>query len=418
MTTIDQDAPVQAPQEMLPVEAARSRIVAAMPRMPADELGLAAAAGRVAAETIIAAVSHPPLPVSAMDGYACRAADVNTLPARLPVLGVSKAGEPYRGDLPAGGCVRIFTGAAVPSGADVIALQEDVVALDGVAEIAEVPRPGQFIRPAGQDILAGEPCIRAGRRLNARDLAVIATSGHGTVPVRRRPRVAILSTGDELVAPGSRDYPPDRIMASNGVALAAAVSAWGAEPIDLGVAADDRDVIARAIADAPDVEVLVTTGGASVGDHDLVHAALVTLGFDLEFWKIAMRPGKPLMFGHVGRKAILALPGNPVSALVCAHLFLRPAIAAMLGAEEVEPRFERAVLQRSMPANDRREDYVRARLATDPDGRLLADPYPMQDSGMIAILAAADGLIRRRPLAPAAQAGDVVDVIPLSDCGC
>ena len=408
--------PVKAASDLLPVDEARSRIVAAMPVLGVEKVKLAGAVGRVLAEDVVARVSLPPMPVSAMDGYACRSADVRSLPAILRKIGASKAGSHFPGNVAEGTCVRIFTGAVVPGDADVIALQEDACEQDGAVTIQQVPKPGQFIRSAGMDFAAGQRCVARGRTLTARDLGVIAASGNGEVSVRRKPRIAILSTGDELAEPGSLSDAPDRIMASNGISLTAAVALWGGEPVDLGIATDRVDAIATAVDGASGADLLVTSGGASVGDHDLVHDALCARGFAADFWKIAMRPGKPLMFGRLGEMPVLSVPGNPVSALVCALLFLRPAMSRMLGLNEVEPRFERAILASRMAQNDRREDYVRTRLEEDAHGRLRAHPFPRQDSGMVLTLAQADGLIRRKPLAPAAAPGDEVEIIRFVNC--
>ena len=404
------------PSDLLVVGAARARIVAAMSTIGTESVEVGHAIGRVLAADVSALVAHPPAAVSAMDGYACRSADVATMPARLRKVGVSKAGAGHDGGLAAGECVRIFTGARVPAGADVIALQEDAVEHDGVVEISEVPKPGQFIRPAGQDFALGQVCVGGARVLTARDVGMIASCGHAAVEVRRMPRIAILSTGDELLAPGLAPRGPDSIMASNGVALAGAVARWGGEPIDLGVAPDRLEAISAAVDTAAGADLLVTTGGASVGDHDLVHAALSARGFATDFHKIAMRPGKPLMFGRLGAMPVLGMPGNPVSALVCAVLFLRPALRAMLGLAQTEPIFARAVLASAMPENDRREDYVRARLTREAAGHLVAEPLPRQDSGMALTLARADGLIRRAPFAAPAKAGEGVEVIDFAQC--
>jgi len=414
----------KAKPALLAVDDARARIIAAMPPLPTETVKLDGAAGRVLAEDVVAAVSHPPAVVSAMDGYACRCADVASVPARLRRIGVSKAGARFAGTVLPGTCVRIFTGAAVPDGADAIVLQEDASEDGDQVEIVEAPKAGRHIRAAGSDFAIGEVCVAKSRTLTVRDVAVAAACGRDAVVVRRRPKIAILSTGDELVEAG-RSCGPDNIHASNGVALAAAVGLWGGEPIDLGIAPDQIDAIAAALDRAAGTDLVVTTGGASVGDHDLVHAALQTRGFTTVFWKIAMRPGKPLMFGHLGRHLgrhlgaipVLSMPGNPVSAQVCALLFLRPAMRAMLGLAETGPRFVRVHLASPMPENDRREDYVRAQLSTDETGRLVAKPYPRQDSGMGLVLARADGLIRRAPFAPPARDGDEVDVIHFDTCG-
>ena len=417
MQTVQEQSGSAALAGLLSVEEARARIVAAMPVLGAEKIRVGSAAGRVLAEDIVARVSLPPMPVSAMDGYACRSTDVMSLPATLQKIGISKAGSHFAGSVTAGTCVRIFTGAVVPQGADVIALQEDATEQDDAVTIEEVPKPGQFIRPMGMDFGAGQRCVTRGRVLTARDLGVIASCGHGEVPVRRKPRIAILSTGDELIEPGSPFRGPDRIMASNGVSLAAAVALWGGEPVDLGIVPDEVAAIAAAVDSVSGADLLVTSGGASVGDHDLVHASLHTRGFAVDFWKIAMRPGKPLMFGRLGELPVLSMPGNPVSTLVCALLFLRPAMWAMLGLNDTNPRFDRAVLASRLPENDRREDYVRTHLEADAEGRLLAHPFPKQDSAMILTLAQADGLIRRKPFAPAAGPGDEVEIIRFRDCG-
>jgi molybdopterin molybdotransferase len=300
----------------------------------------------------------------------------------------------------------------VPPGADTIAIQEDTKAQGDIIVIEEVAKPGRYIRRAGLDFTAGETCVAAGRPLTARDIGVIAACGHANVAVRRRPRIAILSTGDELVDVGTTPA-PDQIVGSNGVALTAAVRGWGGEATDLGIARDDLAAIVSAADRAMQHDMLVTTGGASVGDHDLVQQSLRQRGFTPAFWQIAMRPGKPLMFGRLGAVPVIGLPGNPVSALVCALLFLKPAMAAMMGLANCEPAFEKAVLAAPMPANDRREDYVRGELTVDARGHLAVRPFPVQDSSMLLTLVRANVLIRRPPLAPAAAAGEEVEFLRL-----
>jgi molybdopterin molybdotransferase len=398
--------------KLLSVQEAQSRIMAQLCLMPAADIAIQHAMGRVCADNVLAKISHPPVPVSAMDGYACRSADVGTLPVRLRRIGTSRAGEHFDGELTAGACVRIFTGGAVPEGADVIAIQEDTTATGDEIEIREVAKVGQYIRRAGLDFAAGQICVEKGRVLTARDIGLLAASGHMRVPVRRQPRIAILSTGDELVAPGIVPG-PDQIVSSNGAAIAAAVAAWGAVPIDLGIAPDRIEAIAAAVGQTGDADMLVTTGGASVGDHDLVQGSLTQRGFVSDFWRIAMRPGKPLMFGRLGDLPVLTMPGNPVSALVCALLFLRPALRTMLGLAPAVPAFEKALLGAAMPENDRREDYVRATLDTTGGGEPVAHPFPTQDSAMLMTLAKADALIRRVPFAKPTQPGDEVEIIRL-----
>ncbi len=395
---------------LLSVEEARARILAAFRPLDAEPVPLSQAHGRVTGEAVTAKLSHPPAPVSAMDGYALRSADAGTLPVRLRKIGTSRAGERFQGALAEGACVRIFTGGVVPEGADLIAIQEDTSEQNGEVEIREVGRKGQHIRRAGLDFAAGDVCLEAGRLLTARDIGLLASIGRAEVRAIRRPRIAILSTGDELVPPGAVPG-PDQLVGSNGAALAAVVAAWGGTPADLGIAPDRIEAIEAAVDRAHDADLLVTTGGASVGDHDLVQASLRRRNFTTAFWQIAMRPGKPLMFGRLDDLPVLTMPGNPVSALVCALLFLRPAMRAMLGLAPATAAFERAVLDAAMPANDKREDYVRARLSFGDDGRLRARPFSTQDSSMLMTLARADGLVRRAPFAPPAEAGEEVEVI-------
>jgi molybdopterin molybdotransferase len=405
------EAPADRPK-LLPVEDAQSRVLTPLRLMPSVDVSLQHALGRVCSEDVHALISHPPAPVSAMDGYACRSADVRSLPVRLRKLGTSRAGEHFEGDLVAGGCVRIFTGGTVPEGADVIAIQEDTTEIGKEVEIREVAKVGQYIRRAGLDFAAGQVCLEKGRIITARTIGLLAASGHTRVAVRRQPRVAILSTGDELVAPGIVPG-PDQIVSSNGAAIAAAVSAWGAVPLDLGIAADRAETIAATIDKAGDADLIVTSGGASVGDHDLVQESLRQRGFKSDFWRIAMRPGKPLMFGLLGDLPVLTLPGNPVSALVCSLLFLRPALRKMLGLTPAVVPFEKAMLGAPMGENDRREDYVRARLHDNGSGLPTVHPFPQQDSAMLMTLAKADALIRRASFAPPAREGETVEIIRL-----
>lgn len=395
---------------LLSVEEARSRIVGALDVLGNESVALADALGRVLAADIRARFSHPPAAVSSMDGYALRSQDAASLPLRLRRIGASRAGESFDGIVAPGTCVRIFTGATMPRGADLIALQEDASESDGHVTIDAVPAKGKFIRPAGFDFPAGAVCTTRGEVLTARRVGLLAMAGHNAVPVIRKPKVAVLATGDELVPPGETPG-KDQIVGSNSVALSAAIAGWGGAPVDLGIVADRREAIAAALDRARSADLLVTTGGASVGEHDLVHAGLAERGFALDFWRIAMRPGKPLMFGQAAGLPVLSLPGNPVSALVCALLFLRPAMAAMLGLANTQPVFERAMLTGPLPANDRREDYLRARLEIAADGRACVETFPTQDSSMLMTLTHADVLVRRRPFAPPAQAGDLVEVI-------
>lgn len=397
---------------MISVEEARQRICAAFKPLPAEQVAVADALGRVLAEDVASRVSHPPVAVSAMDGYAVRAADVATPPVRLKLVGMAPAGGPFEGRVGPGETVRIFTGGPVPEGADSIVIQENAKPDGDGVELLTVAEPGRHIRPAGQDFRAGQVVLPAGRLLTARDIGLAASANHPWLKVHRRPRVAILSTGDELAMPGE-PLGPAGIVSSNGIALAAFVRACGGETIDLGVAPDDKAALERMLAGAAGADLLLTSGGASVGDHDLVQAALGAKGMALEFWKIAMRPGKPVMFGRLGDTPVLGLPGNPVSSLVCATIFLRPVFAVTAG-RPVEDGLETAILGTDLRPNDVRQDYLRARLGRDAQGRLVATPFDRQDSAMMAFLAQADCLVVRPPHAPALKAGAEVPILRLA----
>ena len=404
---------------MLSVAEALERILKSFAPLPAETVSVAEAFGRVLAADVRARVTQPPHAVSAMDGYAVRAADVAAVPATLTVTGAVPAGGLFEGTLAPGEAVRIFTGAPLPAGADAIVIQEDTEAGDGPdglrqVTVKEASPLGHYVRPAGLDFAVGDAGPRAGRLLTARDVGLIAAMNHPWVQVRRRPRVAILATGDEVVMPGE-PLGPSQIVSSNGLALAAFVRACGGEPIQLGIAPDKEEQLAALAAGARGADLLLTAGGASVGEHDLVQKVLGEQGLELDFWKIAMRPGKPLMFGQLAGTPMIGLPGNPVSALVCSLLFARPALNALLGLDRAAHPVEQMVLGADLAPNDRRQDYLRATIARDGDGRRTVTPYGRQDSSMLALLAAADGLIVRPPHAPAAAAGTPVDVLCFPD---
>ena len=400
---------------MLSVEEARARILAPLRPCAPELVSVSDAWGRVLAAPVLARLTQPPADVSAMDGYAVRACDAAAGQV-LRVIGSAPAGHPFAGQVSAGEAVRIFTGSLVPDGADTILLQEDAT-LDGTSvAVGETATLGRHIRRAGQDFTAGTVLLPAGRRLGARDIGLAAAANHPWLTVHRRPRIAILATGDEIVMPGD-PIGPGGIVSSNAHAIAALVRAAGGDPILMPLVTDDLGAIAAAAGQLAGMDMLVTTGGASVGDHDMVQAGLAERGFALDFWKVAMRPGKPLLAGQIGGTAVLGLPGNPVSALVCAVLFLLPALDVLGGLPAAVPRTERAVLGADVAANDARADHLRGSLATDDGGRLVVTPFPRQDSALLRVLAAADVLILRAPHAAATQMGGAVDIIRLDRLG-
>lgn len=367
------------------------------------------------AEPIVAARAQPPFDASAMDGWAIRRADY--APGRaLAVAGESAAGKAYPRPVQAGEAVRIFTGAPVPAGADLVVIQEEATREGETVRFQAGETPKSNIRSAGGDFQAGEVLLVAGVALDPWRLTLAASAGLARVPVARRPRVAVLATGDELVPPGATPR-PDQIFESGSFALAALIGAWGGEAVRLTAAADDAAAIAAAVASA-EADLIVTVGGASVGDHDLVKPALRTLGLELAVETVAVRPGKPTWFGRLaptdradGRR-VLGLPGNPASALVCAELFLRPLLTALSGGDP-EVRLVPARLAAPLPATGPREHWMRAALSADPEGRTVATAFPDQDSSLVGVFSRADALLRRRAGAPAASTDDIVEVLPL-----
>ena len=402
--------------DLLSVADARARVLAGVgPRGPAERVGLRAAYGRTLAADVPALRLQPPAALSAMDGYAVRAADLAAPGARLRLVGASAAGHGFSGAVGPGETVRIFTGAPLPPGADAVLMQEDAEA-DGSQVVARISVPAdRHVRAAGIDFKPGDTLLKAGRRLGAGEIALAAAMNHADLPVVRQPRVALLATGDELVLPGS-PVGPDQIVASNTFAVAAYVESAGGTIIDLGIARDDMSALVAGVegARAAAADILVTVGGASVGDHDLVKPALAAQGMELGFWRIAMRPGKPLLHGRLGPMSILGLPGNPVSAIVCGLLFLRPLVRAMSG--DRAPALdlaEPAVLGASVKANDVRQDFLRATLHRRDDGVLIATPFKAQDSSLLSVLSQAQALLVRAPHAPAAEAGTSCRILRL-----
>jgi len=396
---------------LISVAEALDHVLAHAAALPPDEVPLAEADGRVLACDLKARRTQPPADVSAMDGYAVRAADVAAAPVRLKVIGEVPAGRPFTAKIGPGEAARIFTGGFMPDGTDTVVVQE-LTARDG--DRVEVQKPsskGRNVRVQGLDFRIGDTLFNKGHRLSPRDLALAAGMNHPLVPVHRQPAVALFATGDELVPPG-REPGPGQIVYSNGFALAALAREEGAAVADLGVVHDTLQATVSAVRDARDLpaDILLTTGGASVGDYDLVQKAFAAEGMELSFWKVAMRPGRPLMYGRLGAMHVLGLPGNPASSFVCAFLFLVPLLRRLSGRSDLATPTESALLGIDLPANDERADYLRATLKSDPNG-MVATPFPVQDSSMMTPLANADCLVIRAPYAPAAKAGSSCTIV-------
>jgi len=400
---------------LMPVaEALRLVLIDAKP-LPVEAVPLDRARGRVLAEDMAALRTQPPAAVSAMDGYAVRASDIATAPATLKVIGEVAAGHPFPKRIAAGQAARIFTGGVMPDGSDTVIIQELTSREGDNVTVQKPTAKGRNVRDKGIDFSQGDVLLRKGRRLTDRDLMLAAAMNYPNVSVYHQPKVAVLGTGDELVPPGATPRPGE-IVYSNGFALIALARTEGADAHDLGIARDHIEDITKAIRGAREwgADILVTSGGASVGEHDLVQRALAAEGLDLSFWRVALRPGRPMMHGRLGTMKVLGVPGNPVSSYVCAFLFLVPLIRRLSGRSDVELRPERVRLGGNLPANDQRADYLRATLAPGPDGVPVATPAPVQDSSMLTKLARADCLLIRDPHAPAAKAGEPCSIITLA----
>jgi molybdopterin molybdotransferase len=402
------------PMALMPVAEALALVLDGVEPLPAEHVTLDEAFDRVLAADLAAQRTQPPEAMSAMDGYAVRAEDVAATPVMLEVIGEVAAGHPFAGSVGPGQAARIFTGGVLPPGTDAVVIQENTARAGARVTVESPVKRGRNVRPAGLDFSRGDMLLRRARRLTSRDVMLAAGMNHPTLPVHRRPKVGILATGDELVMPGTQPGPGE-IIYSNGFGLAALARAEGAEVLDLGIVPDQVDATSAAVRRARDAscDVLVTTGGASVGDHDLVQEALTAEGLALAFWKIALRPGKPMMHGKLGAMRVLGLPGNPVSSFVCAVLFLTPLLRRLAGQGDVDAVFEDAVLGRDLPENDERADYLRSTLMLGADGIAIATPSPLQDSSMMAPLAQAQCLVIREPHVPAAAAGSRCRILKL-----
>jgi molybdopterin molybdotransferase len=396
---------------LLPVAEALARILDGVTPLEAESVDLLQARGRVLAEDVVARLTQPPFDASAMDGYAVRAADIAAVPAVLTVTGESQAGRRFDGTVAAREAVRIFTGAAVPQGADTVVIQENTERSQDRLTVLEAPKSGANVRTAGGDFTADRTVLAAGRILDAGAITLAAAAGHAQLSVRRKPLVAILATGDELIEPGSGEPGPDQIVSSNPYGLAALVERAGGVARLLGIAGDTREALADKLAAASGADILVTIGGASVGDRDLVRPVLEARGLKLNFWKIAMRPGKPMLFGRLDGMRMLGLPGNPNSCLVTASVFLVPLIHGLLGRAEAPAQTQTVLLAAGLDANGPRQHYMLAVL--EPGSPPRVRPLASQDSGRISSLVAADVMIVRAPDAPALAAGASVEVLPI-----
>ena len=400
---------------LLPVADAIAQILRGVEPLPADSVTLSEALGCVLAQDLVAQRTQPPAALSAMDGYAVRADDVAKAPVTLTVIGEAAAGHPFAAEIKAGQCARIFTGGVLPRGTDTVVIQENASRQGYRVTIDTASTRGRHVRAAGIDFKQGDVLLERGHRLSDRDLMLAAAMNYPSLNVHRLPTVAILGTGDELVPPGSS--PNDgEIIYSSGFALAALIRAEGAHVVELGVARDNIEDIVACIRRAREAkaDVLLTTGGASVGEHDLVQKALAAEGLDLSFWKIAMRPGKPMMHGRLGAMHVLGVPGNPVSSYVCTFLFLLPLIRQLAGRSDLHAQPQAAKLGRGLPQNDERAEYMRATLAKDADGGWVATPFPNQDSSLMAPLAKADCLVIRDAHASTAPAGSHCVILKLA----
>ena len=402
---------------LLPVQDALNQILASVGAGTGIEtIAIYNAFGRTLATDLHAQRTQPPADMSAMDGYAVHIADLETLPATLKLLGQSAAGNGFKGEIYPKTCVRIFTGAPVPQGADTVIIQENTIVNGADITVLTAPEKGKNIRKAGIDFNHGDVLLQSGTRLGATQLALAASMNHATLTVRKRPRIGILATGDELVEAGT-ELRPNQIISSNNFSIAALALDAGAEIFDLGIAPDNLQKLIETIQKAQqlNLDVIVTLGGASVGDHDLVQEALKIPGCTPDFWRIAMRPGKPMMFGSLGKMRVLGLPGNPVASHLCGLIFLQPLLRALVGDPNAgQDKSQPARLGCDIAANDKRQDYIRCSAVFSSTALPVITPFVIQDSSMLSTLAKADALLIREPFADVGKAGDLCRIIKLN----
>ncbi len=399
---------------MLPLNDAFAKVGEGIPTLAGEMVSVADALGRVVAEDVSARLTQPPVAVSSMDGYAVRCVDVLEQPVTLVRIGESQAGGPFEGTVKAGQCVRIFTGAALPEGTDAVIIQEDTDVNGNRITMKEVAFEGKFVRRAGLDFTKGDVLIRAGQVLTARDIGLLCAMNVPWLKVYRRPRVAILATGDELVMPGEA-LGDGQIISSNSLMVAAMVTAMGGVPINLGIARDSETSLRSMLAGVEGVDLLVTSGGVSVGEYDLVRNVMGKEGLDIDVYRIAMKPGKPFMFGRIKGTPAMGLPGNPVSTYIAAFIFLRAALKKMQGLPFEQDQPVQAILGSDVGANGKRQEYMRAVFSHNAQGQLVATPYDRQDSAMLDNLAKCEGFILRPVNAPALKAGEMVETISVQD---
>jgi len=398
---------------MISVDEAWSRILKDIKPLHSEEIPITSALGRTLVEDIKAKRTTPADDSSAMDGYALIHGDLSPLPKTLEIIGEVPAGSPFAGSVGKNQCVRIFTGGIVPKGADTVVIQENTERNDTTVSILSAPDKGRNIRKAGMDFTSGDLLVEAGKPLNERDISLISAGNHGKIKVFRCPTVALIANGDELVSPGGK-LTPGSVINSNTPALSALVQTVGAEVIGAEIIGDDLRAIKNAFQAASSADLIVTLGGASVGDYDFVLEAFEGAGGTMDFWKIAMKPGKPLMFGELAGKPVFGLPGNPNSAYVTAFLFVLPTLRALQGQAKPQPHTFPARAGADIPKTGDRELFLLASLSfSEESASFIATPHPRQDSSRMSTLQASHALIRRQAFQDAASSGDVVEVLPL-----